>query len=174
MNSEAFWQVKKEFADKYGVNFVNMGGKAPADPASLKEEFRSNLKVVMDVLASDTALVDYLAERLVEIGDSVPEESKSFVLGKKGNPFKDKRLYDFKKYPEGHVGKTGDQELQPRSPRPVGRLGPMPSVKRSTTDPSLLSAPRIYRVPPISPALPRITATPKATAGTRGSARKTV
>ncbi|WP_198947040.1 transketolase-like TK C-terminal-containing protein [Marispirochaeta aestuarii] len=107
MNSEAFWQVKKEFADKYGVNFVNMGGKAPADPALLKEEFRSNLKVVMDVLASDTALVDYLAERLVEIGDSVPEVSKSFVLGKKGNPFKDKRLYDFKKYPEDMWAKPG-------------------------------------------------------------------
>ena len=99
MNSELFWETKREFADKYDVQFVNFGGKAPGDPAAVRAELEANLKVVMGVLARDQALVDYLADRLVELGDSVPEEIPSFMLGKGGTPWQDERLYDFRKYP---------------------------------------------------------------------------
>ena len=61
LNSELFWKTKKEFAEKYGVVFHNFGGPAPAEPGALREEFRKNLQVVIEVLHRDRALVDYLA-----------------------------------------------------------------------------------------------------------------
>jgi transketolase len=99
MNCELFWETKRPFAEKYGAQFVNFGACAPDDPVDLREEFAANLKVVMDVLHRDQALVDYLADRLVELGDSVPQEIETFRLGARGNPFEDLRLYDFRNYP---------------------------------------------------------------------------
>ncbi len=100
MNSELFWKTKREFADKYGAVFSNLGGPAPESKEALKAEFRANLKAVAEVIRGDPSLVDYLADRLVEIGDSVPENVPGFGLGRKGNPFSDTRLYDFERYPE--------------------------------------------------------------------------
>jgi transketolase len=54
---------------------------------------------VIDVLHRDQSLVDYLADTLVALGDSVPEDIPTFQLGKRGNPFQDKRLYDYRNYP---------------------------------------------------------------------------
>lgn len=99
MDCEAFWETKRPFAAKYGVTFANEGGCAPDDPGAQREEFRANLHAVIDVLHRDQALVDYLADRLVEIGDSVPASVPTFRLGKRGNPYRDERLYDYKQYP---------------------------------------------------------------------------
>lgn len=100
-NSEAFWATKKNFADKYGVAFENFGGTAPEDPDALEAEFRSNLKAVIDVLRDDQDLVDYLADRLVQIGDSVPKALSSFRLGDgTRTPFDDPRVFDYEKYPD--------------------------------------------------------------------------
>jgi len=96
---ELFWETRREFMDKYGVTFVNYGGCAPDDPAELRAEFEANLKVVIEVLYRDQALIDYLADRLVELGDSVPAEIPGLKIGQRGNPFKDERLYDFRNYP---------------------------------------------------------------------------
>ena len=109
MNSEAFWATKKEFADKYGAKFVNSGGPAPKDPKALAAEFRANLEAVINVLKADTELSAYLANRLVQIGDSVPSEVKDFQLGAKGNPFADKRIYDPKSYPADMWAAPGTQ-----------------------------------------------------------------
>jgi transketolase len=98
-NSEAFWETKRPFAERYGVSFVNFGGPAPAEGPALLQEFRQNLQAVIGVLRQDQALVDYLADRLVELGESVPTEIASFRLGRKGNPFADPRLFDARSYP---------------------------------------------------------------------------
>lgn len=99
LNSDLFWQTKKEFADKYGVEFVNFGNPAPKDPAALRAEFEANLRVIISVLHRDQDLIDYLADTLVALGESVPESVPTFLLGKKGNPFEDERLYDYRNYP---------------------------------------------------------------------------
>jgi transketolase len=99
INSQPYWETKADFAEKYGVQFTNFGGEAPQDAEALKDEFRLNLQVVMSVLQNDQALVDYLADTLVALGDRVPEEMSSFQLGKRGNPFEDARLYDYRHYP---------------------------------------------------------------------------
>ncbi len=109
LNDELFWKVKEEFAKKYGVEFMNQGGPAPDGPDALRAEFEANLKVVIDVLHQDSDLVDYLADRLVEIGESVPEEIPEFRLGKKGIPFEDPELYDFENYPENLFAKPGEK-----------------------------------------------------------------
>ncbi len=100
INSELFWETKRPFAEKYDVAFTNFGGTAPDDAGSLRGEFEANLKAVMGVLHQDQALVDYLADTLVALGDSVPEEVPTFRLGKRGNPFEDERLYDYRGYPQ--------------------------------------------------------------------------
>lgn len=107
MNSDLFWNTKRPFAEKYGVTFTNFGGKAPGDPTALKAEFEANLKAVIEVLHRDQALVDYLADTLVALGDSVPREIPTFRLGKKGIPFKDPRISDFRSYPADLFVKPG-------------------------------------------------------------------
>lgn len=109
MNNELFWQLRQDFADKYSTSFVGQGQAAPKEAAEIAEQCRANLKVVADVLRADEALVDYLADRLVEIGDSVPNEIPSLRINTATNPFKDKRLYDFENYPPELFVKPGER-----------------------------------------------------------------
>ncbi len=108
LNDAKFWQLRADFAEKYGAVFVNPGGAAPGSPLAVHEECLANLKAVIDVLHRDSALVDFLAERLVELGESVPSEIPGFRLGRNGNPFKDRKLFDYRNYP-------GDLYLAPGS-----------------------------------------------------------
>ena len=98
-NSDLFWQTKAPFAEKYGVQFEGFGQPAPEDSAALRRQFEANLQVVMNVLRNDQALVDYLADTLVALGDSVPKEIPSLQLNDKANPLHDERLYDYENYP---------------------------------------------------------------------------
>jgi len=110
MNSELFWATKKAFAEKYEVNFKNMGGEAPETAAGLQEEFRANLDAVIQVLRTDQTLIDYLADRLITIGDSVPDSIETFRLGNgKPSPFQDPRVYDYQNYPAELYAQPGSQ-----------------------------------------------------------------
>lgn len=101
LDSEIFWETKRPFVEKYAATFKNYFGQAPESEAGLREEFFANLKAVMDVLHVDQKLVDFVAERLVEIGERVPEKISTFELSDgKSSPFEDSRLYDFKQYPK--------------------------------------------------------------------------
>jgi transketolase len=110
MNSELFWNTKRPFVQAYGAAFVNFGGSAPADARALEAEYRANLKAAIDVMRSDQELVDYLANRLTDLGDSVPEETPEFRLGTRGNPFLDRRFYDFRNYPQDLYAKPGTNQ----------------------------------------------------------------
>ena len=107
LDSDLFWETKRPFAEKYGAEFDNVGGPPPTDPTALRAEFEANLKAVIDVLHQDQALVDYLADTLVALGDSVPEKIPTFKLGERGNPFQDSRLYDYRNYPQDLYAKPG-------------------------------------------------------------------
>jgi len=106
LNSDTFWDTKAPFAEKYGVVFENFSNRAPDDPQELRAEFETNLNAVIDVLRKDQSLVDYLAETLVKIGESVPTSIPTFQLGN-GNPFKDERLFDYRNYPNDMYVKPG-------------------------------------------------------------------
>jgi transketolase len=99
LNSELFWQLRKEFSSKYGTRWTGVDAPAPGDPAELRAQFEANLKAIADTISADDELVDYLADRLVELGDSVPEELPSLRLDTSRNPWHDERLWDFRKYP---------------------------------------------------------------------------
>jgi transketolase len=107
INCELFWETKRPFVEKYGATFTNFGGCAPEEPAALEAEFGANLKAVMNVLEQDQALVDYLADRLVTQGESIPEEKSTFKIGVKGNPYLDARIFDYRNYPQDLYAKPG-------------------------------------------------------------------
>jgi transketolase len=98
-NSELFWRCRADFSGKYGVQWVGTGEAAPADLAAKREQFAANMNVALDVLRGNDDLVAYLADRLVELGDSVPTEIKGFQLDDKRNPLDDESLFDFESYP---------------------------------------------------------------------------
>ncbi len=109
MNGDLFWETKSVFSEKYQVEFMNQGGPPPEDQSSLREEFAANLKTALEVLAQDPSLVDFLADRLVELGDRVPEKIPTFRLKDDKNPFLDQRLYDYENYPDDLFAAPGSK-----------------------------------------------------------------
>src|SRR5579859_1849941 len=107
LNSELFWQLRKEFSAKYGTQWAGLDEPAPSDPGEQRAQFEANLKAIADTISDDDELVDYLADRLVELGDSVPEELPSLRLDTSRNPWADKRLWDFRNYPKELFAEPG-------------------------------------------------------------------
>jgi transketolase len=110
MNSELFWETKKPFMEKYGVSFEGFGEPAPSDAQALREQARANFKAVIDVVRNDPELVDYIAETLVRLGESVPEKIPGFKIDVSRNPLKDERLYDYRNYPAEMFAKPGEKK----------------------------------------------------------------
>lgn len=107
LNSELFWAGREEFAKKYGVTWHGTGEAAPSDPQEQRAQFEANLKVIADTITGDDALVDYLADRLIEIGESVPQEIEGYKLDTSRNPFEDRRFWDYQQYPDDMFVKPG-------------------------------------------------------------------
>ena len=79
-----------------------------AIPRELRAQFEANLKAIADTITSDDALVEYLADRLVELGESVPQRSaRASAWTPSENPWHDKRLWDFRNYPTELFVKPG-------------------------------------------------------------------
>jgi transketolase len=110
MNSELYWQTRQEFASRYGIAFDGQGQPAPADADALHQQVATNLQRALSLFEKDPALLDYVANRLVEIGDSVPESIDSFRLDTSRNPFDDSSFWDFERYPEAMWAKPGEKQ----------------------------------------------------------------
>jgi transketolase len=110
MNHELFWKTKKDFTDKYGVEFVGYGEPAPKSPEAVEEQEYANLEIVANVIRGDRSLVDYVSGRLVELGDSVPDTIDGFRIDTAKNPTDDGELYDFQNYPESMWAKPGEKK----------------------------------------------------------------
>ena len=98
-NSELFWKTKEDFSTKYDVSFDGFGESAAETREEQVEQATIYFKTVLSVLRNNQALVDYLADLLVELGDSVPESIDSCIISD-SNPLNDKALFDFKNYPD--------------------------------------------------------------------------
>jgi transketolase len=98
-NGELFWKCREDFSKTYGVTWVGTDQEAPADADEMRQQFADNLNVALDVLRGNDDLVKYLADRLVELGDSVPETIDGFKLPENKNPLNDKKLFDVESYP---------------------------------------------------------------------------
>jgi len=110
MNSELFWGTKQPFMEKYGVRFEGYGEPAPKESPALAAQARANLAIVADVIRNDADLVEYVTERLMEVGDSVPDDIKTFRLDVSKNPATDPALTDFRNYPAEMWARPGDKQ----------------------------------------------------------------
>ena len=94
-NSEIFWETRKEFIQRYAVEFVGYGKPAPAHDEFVKQT-EKNLKIALDVVLKNEDLVKHLTDRIVEIAESLPKTKTTL----NADIFKDKELFDYKKYPK--------------------------------------------------------------------------
>src|ERR1035437_5031020 len=73
MNSDYFVALAQTFEQRFGVEFQGIRQGAVADPRERLIQFKTNLDVVMSVLDRN-GLGDWLADRLVAIGDLVQDD----------------------------------------------------------------------------------------------------
>jgi transketolase len=90
MNSEYFLALAGTFEKRYGVEFEGIRKGAVKDPRERLLQFKTNIDVVMSLLERD-GLGDWLADRLVTIGDQVKDDMPLAIDAKK-DPFLDDRL----------------------------------------------------------------------------------
>jgi transketolase len=110
LNDANFWRCRQDFTDKYGTVWHGTGQPAPAEAEARREQFAANLNAALDVLRGNDDLVTYLTDRLVELGDSVPNDLPGFKLPESKNPLKDPVLLDVAQYPAKLWAKPGDQQ----------------------------------------------------------------
>ena len=107
-NSKLFWQTKQDFAEKYNIDFHQFGAEAANSKEGQKEQAISYFNSVFAFMESNQDLVDYLAETLTSVGDSVPNEIKGCKITAK-NPTKDKTLFDVNNLPDNLFAAPGDK-----------------------------------------------------------------
>jgi transketolase len=110
MNDEKFWQCRQDFADKYGVQWDGFGQPAPKGLDEQRQQAAAHLNTALDVLRHHEETIGYLANRLVELGDSIPESIPSFRIPDERNPLRDKALWDYRNYPASMWVKPGDSK----------------------------------------------------------------
>ncbi len=111
MNSEKFWTLRKQFMEKYGVEFDGVDRPAPDDAGTRQAQAARNLQVALSVLARDERLITWLSDRLIEVASEVPDKIDGFRLGgKAARIFEDERIYDFHSYPESMWAKPGSAQ----------------------------------------------------------------
>ncbi len=109
LNAPQFWEVRQRFMEKYGVEYRGAGQPAPEDPAARREQARANLEVALSVLRRDGELVEWLADRLVELGDQVPERIPGAQRMGGSQVFANKRIFDVREYPGSLWKKPGEK-----------------------------------------------------------------
>ena len=109
-NAPEFWAVRHEFMERYGVTYAGVDEPAPTDPEELTAQARHNFEVAMGVLRRDTALVDAISDRLVEVAASVPDQVEGFHLGSgAGELFREGRFTDVSRYPDSLWKQPGEK-----------------------------------------------------------------
>ena len=89
MNSEYFVALAGTFEKKFGVEFSGIRNGAVTDPRERLVQFKTNIDVAMSVLGN--GLGDWLADRLVTLGEQVPKKQPLRIEVNR-NPFLDDRL----------------------------------------------------------------------------------
>jgi transketolase len=90
MNSDYFVALAESFERHYGVEFSGIRHGPVTDERERLIQFKTNIDVVMSLLDRN-GLGEWLADRLVAIGDSVPE-SLPLRIDTRRDPFQDDRL----------------------------------------------------------------------------------
>lgn len=107
-NSDLFWETKRIFAEKYEIEFEGFGQPAPDDSQAMLNQTRANYEKVFS-LYDDQELLDYVANTLVEIGDSIPADNPKIWFDLKKNPTEDPVFTDYHNYPADIFVKPGEK-----------------------------------------------------------------
>jgi len=107
-NSDLFWQTKREFAQRHGVEFQGMGGPKPDSAKDFEAQTAANIQVVLSLL-DDAEFCQWLADRLVAVGDSVPVTLPGMLLSDM-DPSQDPDLTDPARLPEKVFFKPGESQ----------------------------------------------------------------
>jgi len=110
MNSQLFWETTKIFTERYGIEFEGFGQPAPETEAECMKQTRINLSRVAQLYDQDQELLDFVADTLVELGESVPEQKTMLYYDFNKNPFIDPVFTDYKNYPEDIFVKPGEKQ----------------------------------------------------------------
>ncbi len=106
-NSDLFWKGREDFQKKYGVSFKGFGDVTDPGESGGREQTKSWFETVFSVFDNDPQLVEYLADTLVEIGESVPTSLPTFTLDSRRNMAEDKSWLALDKLPAGLFAKPG-------------------------------------------------------------------
>ena len=90
MNSDYFKGLANTFEQRFGVEFEGIQDGAVSDPRERLIQFKKNIDIAMSVLERD-GLGDWLADRLVSIGNTVKDDMPLRV-DRNVDPFQDPRL----------------------------------------------------------------------------------
>ena len=90
MNVPYFVALAGTFEERFGVTFEGIHDGPVDDEAERIRQFKTNIDVVMSVLEQD-GLGEWLADRLVAIGDDVDDEV-TLRVDNRTDPFQDERL----------------------------------------------------------------------------------
>jgi transketolase len=90
MNSDYFKGLANTFEQRFGVKFEGIQDGAVSDPRERLIQFKKNIDIALSVLERD-GLGDWLADRLVSIGDTVKDDMPLRV-DRNVDPFQDPRL----------------------------------------------------------------------------------
>ncbi len=90
MNGDYFVALAETFERRFGVEFEGIRDGAVSDERERLIQFKTNIDVAMSVLEKD-GLGDWIADRLVEIGESV-DDSLPLRIDRNADPFQDARL----------------------------------------------------------------------------------
>ena len=110
MHAPEFWSVRKQFMEKYGVEYRGVDQAPPADAAERNTQALANLEIAFSILKTRTDVVEAVGARLAAAADAVPERIEGVHLGgKSAEVFSDPVLYDFKSYPQSLFKKPGEK-----------------------------------------------------------------
>jgi len=97
MNCTTFWETKKPFMEKYGVEFLGKENKPPEKEEELKKEMFENIKLTLSVLKKNEEVVDYIVEHFLDMAEKT--KKREFPSIKKIS-FEDEDLWNPEKYPK--------------------------------------------------------------------------
>ena len=98
-NSELFWKTKEDFAYQYDLQFPEFGEAAANTWEGQIEQAKSMFNTIFTIMESNQMYVDFLADRLVELGESVPEKNDSCKVTDQ-NPTHDPDLFNVEALPD--------------------------------------------------------------------------
>ena len=79
-NSSLFWKTKEDFAKKYDVTFESFGEPEGESRDSHVKQAVSMFKTVFSVMNNNIDLVNYLSDRLINLGNSIPKQIKECTV----------------------------------------------------------------------------------------------